>query len=104
MLLSDKQYNFHQCVKNKSNEKEISVGIYFENKNENHFRIKCLWPSMSEEKYDLVLTEFDSIRKAIFDKDPQKEEVLWLLGLLAYDLSNINLYKTRFCIYYRMDH
>lgn len=90
--LSDKVYDFYQCIKSKSNEKEVSVGIFFENENENRFWIRCTWPLMSQKKYDLVLTEFDSIRKAIFNESSQTEEVLRLLGLLAYDLSNINLY------------
>lgn len=93
VLISDKKYNRHHYVKSKNNEKEISLEMYVECENEDRFKIISHWPSMSKEKYDLVLAEFDSIRMAIFNENSQSDNILVLLGLLAYDLSNINLYK-----------
>ncbi|HRE31749.1 MAG TPA: hypothetical protein PLD88_07245, partial [Candidatus Berkiella sp.] len=74
------------------NKCKIFLMIQEKDGSENIF-IYTSWPEMTEEKYNIYLNTTDSLRKKIIEPSCQGEDALLLLGLLAYDLSNILLYN-----------
>lgn len=72
----------------------VSVQLYTQGNDENEkITILCRWPEIYKWYYDPALNRMESIRQQLFNKTCQGDEALLLLGLLAYELSNIVLYK-----------